>query len=191
MRRKIIAILGDAFIEDKSTKENLAFEAGKALIDNGYRVQCGGLNGIMKAALKGARASSKYKEGDTIAIIPSFDLNDANEYADIVIPTGLDVYRNVIVANASAVIAIGGGSGTLCEMSLAWSLGRLIIGYSNVVGWSQKLANIALDERIRYDNIQNDVVYPVENAKEMIALLGSKIDLYNRYHKGIPAKPKS
>lgn len=187
MRRKIVAVIGDAFIEEKGTKYNLAYNMGKTLIDNGYRVQCGGLNGVMLATLKGARDSKSYTNGDTIAIVPSFDLNDANDYADIVIPTGLDVYRNVIVANASAVIAIGGGSGTLCEMSLAWSLGRLIIGFDNVEGWSKNLAGLPIDNRKRYD-VENDRVYAVKTPEEAIFYLDKFINVYDKYHKGIPVK---
>ncbi len=89
MRRKIIAIVGDNRIEKNSVAYNMAFETGKMLVDNGYRVQSGGLGGIMEAAFKGAYASRKYREGDTIAIIPSNNADMANNYADISIPTGM------------------------------------------------------------------------------------------------------
>ena len=108
---------------ENSDKFNIAFEIGKALIDNGYRIQTGGLGGVMRAACYGAKSSEKYKEGDIIALVPSFDINEVNEFADIVIPTGLDVMRNALVANASAVVAIGGGAGTLSEMAFAWTFG--------------------------------------------------------------------
>ncbi|MGI6133030.1 MAG: acyl-CoA synthetase [Christensenellales bacterium] len=183
--RKVVAVIGDAIIEPNGEKYKLAFEAGKALVDNGYRVQSGGLKGIMEAAFHGARSSEKYREGDTIAIVPSFDKSWANKYADIVLPTGLDVYRNVIVANADAIVAIGGGSGTLSEIALGWALQRLIIGYKNVEGWSGKLAGTRIDQRVRYKNIADDMVYPVTNAQEMIDILNSKIDLYTNFHRGI------
>ncbi|MFW5780573.1 MAG: acyl-CoA synthetase, partial [Bacillota bacterium] len=111
--KKTVAIVGDAIIEPGSDKYKMAFEAGKALVDNGYRVQSGGLKGIMEAAFHGAKSSKNYKEGDTLAILPCFDRTWANQYTDVIVATGLDLYRNVIVANADAVVAIGGGSGTL------------------------------------------------------------------------------
>jgi len=185
VRRRIIAVIGDAGIKSNEKKYQLAFETGKTLVDNGYRVQSGGLDGIMEAAFKGAKSSACYKEGDTIAILPGFDPSAANEFADIVIPTGLDIYRNVIVANASAVVAIGGGTGTLSEMSMAWALGRLIIGFIGVEGWSNKLAGSPIDYRQRYENIENDMVYPAAHAQEMIEILNNKLQLYNKYHKGI------
>ena len=110
--RKIVAVIGDAYIEKNSLKYQMAYEIGKTLVDNGYRVQSGGLNGVMKAAFAGAKSSKEYKEGDTIAIIPSFDKSQVNEFADIVIPTGLDILRNAMVSNAYAVVVIGGCSGT-------------------------------------------------------------------------------
>ncbi len=181
--RKLVSVIGDAVIEKDGDKFKAAFATGKALVDHGYRVQSGGMGGVMEAAFMGARASEKYREGDTVALVPSFDANEANKYADIVIPTGLDMMRNALVANASAVIAVGGGAGTLSEMALAWSLKRLIIAFRNVDGWSGKLADTRLDHRIRYPF--EDKVFGVNTAEEAMAILNEKIDLFNEYHKGI------
>lgn len=184
--RKIIAVIGDAQIENTdSQKYGIAYETGKAIIDNGYRLQCGGLGGVMEAACKGAQSSANYREGDIIGILPSFDINERNSYIDIAIPTGIDVYRNVIVANAAAVIAIGGGSGTLCEISNAWSLRRMVIAFGNCGGWASKIAGEPLDSRIRYPQIPDDRVYNVSTPEEAIALVNSRVELYSDYHKGI------
>lgn len=183
--RKIVSVIGDAFIEENSIKFKVAYELGKCLVNNGYRVQSGGLNGVMKAVFMGAKSSEKYQDGDTIALIPSFDRSEVNDYADIVIPTGLDILRNAMVANADAVIAIGGGAGTLSEMAMAWSLGKLIVAFNNVEGWSKKAANTCLDERVRYENINDDKIFGVDNAKEAVSILNAKIALYNKAHKGI------
>lgn len=107
MRRKIVAVIGNKSIEADGIRYRLAFETGKLLIDNGYRIQSGGLGGVMEAVFKGAHASEKYREGDTVALVPSFDAETANAYADIAIPTGIDMMRNALVANADAVIGIG------------------------------------------------------------------------------------
>ena len=71
--RKVVAIIGDSRCDKGSFEYKIAYETGKILIDNGYRIQSGGMNGVMEAAFEGAHTSSKYREGDTIAIIPSFD----------------------------------------------------------------------------------------------------------------------
>ena len=182
--KKIIAVIGDNSVDKDSDAYELAFQVGKALIDLGYRVQSGGLGGIMEAVFAGAHTSECYVDGDTVAIIPSFDRSKANIYADIIIPTGLDVMRNMLVANADAVIAIGGGAGTLSEIAIAWSLYRLIIAFKNVDGWSAKLADLKIDSRTRYD-ISNDRVYGVESVNEMIQVLSDKIAQYSRVHHGI------
>ena len=187
--KKTIAVIGDGQIEKNSFKYKLAFDTGKAIIDNGYRIQSGGMGGVMLAAFEGAKASSNYRDGDTIAIVPTFDKNDANEYADIIIPTGLDIMRNAIVVNADAVVAIGGGAGTLSEMAIAWSLFKLLIAYDNVDGWSKELAGRKIDDRIRYDNL-DDAVYAVESPDEVIDLLKKYINMYSRSHHGIRSRSK-
>ena len=189
--KKIVAVIGDRHCFPDELKAKIAYEVGCALVDNGFRVLTGGMggdetdDGIMDFAMKGAKASNKYSDGDTIAVIPGFAPEQASRYADIVIPTGLDVYRNCITANADAVIAIGGGAGTLCEMAFAWSLGRFIIGFNNVEGWSSRLSNKPIDQRKRYENIDGDCVYGVNSVNYAIQLLQEKIMLYNKRHKSI------
>ena len=184
MRKKIVAVIGDGKIEKESLKYEIAFNVGKKLIDSGYRIQTGGLGGIMSAVLEGAKSSTNYMDGDTIAIIPSFDINDACEFADIVLPTGLDIVRNALVVNASAVIVIGGGAGTLSEMAMAWSLFKLIIAFDNVDGWGAKLSGQRLDNRKRYDFI-DDRIFGVDNVEDMSKILAEKMELYTRCHHGI------
>ncbi len=178
--KKIIAIIGDNSIETGSLKEKIAFSVGKALIDSGYRIQSGGMGGIMKATSLGARSSSNYQEGDIIALIPSFDKNESNGLADIIISTGLDINRASIVANADFVVAIGGGAGTLAEIASAWMLMRPIAAFNNVEGWSKKVAGTKIDTRIRYKF--DDHIYSVATAADLIKVISEKIELYDKYH---------
>ena len=181
-RRKIVSVIGNREIEKGGLRYQLAFALGKALIDNGYRVQSGGLYGVMEAVMEGARSSKHYKEGDTIALVPSFDTETANAHADIVVPTGLDVMRNALIANAYAVIGIGGGAGTLCEYSFAWTFNRLVIAFKNSGGWSEKLADTRIDEHVRYEHLTDEKVFGVTTAEEAIALLNEKIGQYTTRH---------
>ena len=183
--KKIVSVIGDAVVDSDSNKRAFAYAMGKALVDNGYRVASGGMGGVMQAAFEGAKASKFYQDGDTVAIMPQFDRNKNNGYADIVIATGLDVYRNMIVANSDAVIAVGGGAGTLCELSTAWTFKRLILAFEDGDGWSAKVANTRLDYRIRYPEIEEDKVFGVKTADEAIAILEKYINQYTDYHKGI------
>lgn len=188
--RKTIAVIGDGFISENDIKYKLAYELGKALVDSGYKIQTGGLGGVMEAVFRGAHDSLKYQKGDTIAILPSLNPDEANEYADVVIPTGLDVMRNAKVVDADAVIAIGGGAGTLSEMAIAWQLYKLIIAFSNAPGWSAKLADKKLDERIRYGNISEDLVYGVTTIDECMNVLNEKINKYTKKHTAIKWRKK-
>jgi hypothetical protein len=93
-------------------------EAGVVLI-------CGGGDGVMAAACRGARAAG----GLTIGILPGGSQAEANP--DVVIPilTGLGEARNLIIVRTSrAVIAVGGEFGTLSEIAFALKLGRPVIG---------------------------------------------------------------
>lgn len=183
--KKIIAVLGDAVAPEDSLKYRLAFETGKMLVDEGYRVQCGGMAGVMEAVCAGAHASSRYQDGDTIGLIPSFDRNKVNEYVDIVIPMGMDMIRNGITGNADAVIAIGGGAGTLMEMASAWTTFRLMIAYRTVPGWSAELAGRRIDTRIRYPEIPEDCVYGADSPEDVAALLRRYLSSYTRPFEGI------
>lgn len=183
MSKYTIAVCGDASLNPESHKYKLAFNLGKTLIDNGYRIINGGLGGIMEAVSKGAKASNLHSNGDIIGILPNFNPSSANKYIDIVIPTGLEVARSVIMSNSDALIAIGGGAGTLTEIGYAWQLKRLIIAYE-VKGWSGQLANKRVDERIRYPDIINDKVYGVKNEQEVLNLLQELLSKYNKHHPG-------
>jgi uncharacterized protein (TIGR00725 family) len=150
---------------------------GRALIDNGYGLVTGGLNGVMEAACEGARSSPAWSHGKIIGLLPGSDPGAANPFVDIAIPTGLEVARNILVARSDALIAIGGGAGTLSEMALAWQLKRLVIAF-RVEGWSGKLADTRLDERIRYRNMNDDRVFGVDAPKEAITILRERLDGY-------------
>ena len=183
--KKIIAVVGDADITNDKKKHDLAFAVGKLLVENGFRVQSGGLQGVMHAAFCGAKSAKNAEDGDTVAIVPAFNRNVANPCADIVIATGLDLYRNVIVANADAVIAIGGGAGTLSEIANAWSMLRLVVALDSVDGWSKKVAGTRLDDRIRYPSIPDDKIFAASTAEEAIQIICERINDYTLSYRGI------
>ncbi len=177
--RPLIAIIGVGDVERDDPKYERAFELGKALIDNGYRIITGGCGGIMEAASRGGRASDEHRSGDIIGILPSMSREGANRFVDIVIPSGLGLMRDSVIANSDAVIAVGGGAGTLSEMAFAWQFGRLLIAY-RVEGWSGKLADRPIDGRERAPNVQNDRVYGVETADEVLVILSTHLEDYRQ-----------
>lgn len=169
-RRTLVAIVGDTRVEPDDRRIILAREAGRLLVDAGCRVMSGGLGGVMTAALAGARASTKYTEGDTLAILPGSDPAEACPEADIVLATGLGVARNVVIANADAVVAIGGGAGTLSEIALAWQLRRPIVAI-DVPGWGKRVAGARLDHRERQPDLPDDQVHSANTAEDAVRLV--------------------
>ena len=75
------------------------------------------------------KVSSRDANGTTVGILPGPTRADANPFVDIAIPTGMGEARNALVARAAdAVIAVGGGVGTLSEIGLALKMGKPVIG---------------------------------------------------------------
>jgi hypothetical protein len=171
-RRPVVAVIGNS----RATADALrvAEELGRLVVERGWRLVTGGLGGVMEAASRGAHRAPAYREGDVIGILPGSDPALGNRWVDIVIPTGLGHARNVlVVATADAVVAIGGGAGTLSEMALAWQLGRPLIGLL-VAGHSLRFAGQPLDDT------RSDAVWPAEDAAGAVArleeLLGRRSD---------------
>ena len=101
MKKNIIAVIGDANIEDDTKKQEVSFELGKLIIDNGFILATGGLGGVMEYASRGARASEKYNEYSIIGVLPNYTTEYANQYVDIAIPTGFGLARNFILISRS------------------------------------------------------------------------------------------
>lgn len=122
-RRVVVAVIGGGTCTMEETA--LAEETGKLLAEAGTVLVCGGLSGIMEAAAKGAKANG----GVTVGILPGDDPAAANRYIDVPLATGLGEMRNfLIVRTAHALIAIGGGVGTLSEIALAQRIGKPVVG---------------------------------------------------------------
>ena len=106
----------------------LAAEAeavGAALARRGAVVVSGGLGGVMEAACRGAKGAG----GSTLGILPGGDRSAANEWVDLALATGLGEARNALVVRAcDALVAVGGGYGTLSEIALALKAGRPVFG---------------------------------------------------------------
>lgn len=181
MSKQIIAIIGNADIENDIEKQEISYELGRLIIDNGFALATGGLGGVMEYASKGAKLSKNYNKNSNsiIGILPDYDSESSNEHIDIAIPTGVGLARNLIlISMANAVVAVGGGSGTLNEISAAWQMQKLIIGLK-VRGWSGKLCGKSLDDR------RDDIVFCAKHAKEVIAILKDKLPNYQRKFKGV------
>jgi len=122
-KKKFIAVIGSG---DCSPQEaRLAEDTGREIAQHGAVLVCGGLGGVMAAACRGATLAG----GLTIGILPGDSRRSANPYVQIPIVTNLGEARNVIVVKtAQAVIAIGGGYGTLSEIGHALKNNIPVVG---------------------------------------------------------------
>lgn len=173
--KPIYAIIGDTRIDAASPQAEILRGTARMCIRLGGRIQTGGLGDLPRIVAEAARAEPGWSDGDLIALVPGFD--PARGHADVVIPTGIDLLRNALVANADVVIAIGGGAGTLSEMALAWQLNRPIVAWTGA-GWSARLAGTAIDHR------REDRISSFSTSEEIEELLHS-LPLDRSRHVGI------
>ena len=124
----VIAVIGDSSCSPKEVK--LSETVGELLAQRGAILICGGLGGVMEAVCRGAKS----KGGLTVGILPGQDSSMANPWVDVPVVTGIGEARNVaVVKSAQAVIAIGGGYGTLSEIAYALKSNIPVIGLNT---WS-------------------------------------------------------
>lgn len=122
MRKKIVGVIGG----HSGTKETecMAVQLGEKLAKVVDTLVCGGLSGTMRAVCRGFKSAG----GTTIGIIPTYNKEDANQFVDIVIPTGLGLARNVLVVkSADVIVALPGKAGTLSEIAYALQFGIPVV----------------------------------------------------------------
>lgn len=123
MRKKIVAVIGAS--EGTGKDLDSAREVGALIAERGWTLICGGLTGVMEEASRGAAEAG----GTSVGILPQADASHANRFVTIPIATNMGHARNmIIVHSADAVIAIGGGHGTLSEIAVALKLGKPVFG---------------------------------------------------------------
>src|SRR4029450_4583219 len=123
--------------------QRAAEEVGRLLAERGCTVVTGGGGEVMAAAARGAKRAG----GAPIGVLPGERhetaggggaatsgirrgerQETAGEWIDYVVVSGIGHARNLAVAaSGQAVIAVGGGWGTLAEIALARTLGRPVV----------------------------------------------------------------
>ncbi len=115
-----VAVFCSSRRDESSDLYHEAYELGQALAPAGYVVLSGGYGGSMAAVSRGASEAAGRVIGVTCAV---FDPLQPNRWLseEIKMPDMLARLR-VIVERADAYVTLRGGIGTLCELTLAWSL---------------------------------------------------------------------
>jgi uncharacterized protein (TIGR00725 family) len=117
-----VAIIGSG--EADAVEVAIAARVGELLADAGAVVVSGGLGGVMAASCEAAFR----RGGTTVGLLPGNDRTAGNAFLTVALPTGLGELRNgLVVGVADAVIAIGGGWGTLNEIALAMRVGKPLV----------------------------------------------------------------
>jgi uncharacterized protein (TIGR00725 family) len=139
-----IAVVGPAEAGERELA--LAETVGAEVAAAGAVLVCGGLGGVMEAACRGARS----RNGTTVGLLPGSDRAAANGWVQIAIPTGLGEARNALVVRAAdALVAVGGGWGTLSEIALAVKAGLPVAGIGS---WELAREGQAAEGIVAMDN---------------------------------------
>jgi uncharacterized protein (TIGR00725 family) len=112
----VVGVMGPASCDPDTAATARA--VGRAVALRGAVLLTGGRGGVMEAASQGARDAG----GLTIGVLPGATAAETppSAFVDVALFTGMGEARNWInVCASDAIIAIGGGFGTLSEIALA------------------------------------------------------------------------
>lgn len=117
-----VAVIGPRAATEAERQAAVALGAGLARL--GLVLLCGGKGGVMEAACEGAAGAG----GVSIGLLPDAEWRAANRFVTIPLATGIGEARNAIIARAAlALVAVGGGYGTLSEIAFALQFGRPVL----------------------------------------------------------------
>lgn len=132
MRTQKITISVIGGHQSNRTGEQLAHDIGFIIAKEGAILVCGGLDGVMTAAARGAKEAG----GLTIGLLPGKDKAEANPYIDVALPTSIGYARNAMVAcSADIIVALPGSHGTLSEICYGLVYKRPVM---DLGGWNRE-----------------------------------------------------
>ncbi len=159
VKKRQILVIGHNTNGCTPEHEKVAYDVGVEVAKSNSVLITGGLGGVMTAASHGAKDAG----GLTIGIIPQDDPKLANEYCDVVIPTGMGLTRDFLNAlSADGVIIVGGGSGTLSEVCASYMHKKPMVAIRNLNGPVAQYIDEYLDHR------KNVKIIGVDNAQEAV-----------------------
>jgi len=165
-KKRQILVIGNNTNGCTPKHEKIAYEVGEKIAKSDSVLITGGLGGVMAAAAHGAHDAN----GLTVGIIPQDDATMANEYCDIVIPTGMGLTRDFLNAlTADGIIIVGGGSGTLSEVCAAYMYKKPMVAIRNMGGSVEPYIDDFLDHRENIKIIGVDT--PQDAVKKILELI--------------------
>lgn len=122
-RRVPLGVIGPR--DAGEAERRVAAQLGRRLGELRIPLLTGGGEGVMEAVSRGCLEAG----GLPIALLPGENWRDANQGVAVPLATGLGSARNALIARASlALVAVGGGYGTLSEIAFALHFGRPVFG---------------------------------------------------------------
>ena len=165
-KKRQILVIGNNTNGCTPKHEEIAYEVGAEIAKSDSVLITGGLGGVMAAASHGAYDAN----GLTVGIIPQDDARMANEFCDIVIPTGIGLARDFLNAlTADGVIIVGGGSGTLSEVCAAYMYKKPMVAIRNIKSSIEPYIDGFIDHRENIKIVGADT--PQDAVKKILELL--------------------
>ena len=153
MKQLQIGIMGSAAdLNYGNDAENFAKELGRLIAESDNILVYGAEKEYSSLSTNAAIEASKYN-GITVGITGTKSKIIWGDFKPtVLIPCGLEIGGGrefTLVLTCDVIIAIGGGSGTLTEMAIAYQAGIPIIVIDKFDGWAKKLSNKFIDDRQR------------------------------------------
>ncbi|HEY8552220.1 MAG TPA: TIGR00725 family protein [Thermaerobacter sp.] len=139
-----VAVIGDSGAIPPALRE-AGRAVGAALARQGAVVLTGGRDGVMAAVCQGAWEAG----GLTVGILPGDDPREGNAWLHVPLTTGLGMeWRSMVLIHAAdSVVMLGGGNGTLGELSAAYLNGRPVVVLAGSGGWSDRIRQVLVEGR--------------------------------------------
>lgn len=117
---RVISVFGSSRTMEGTEKYEEARSLGRLLAESGFTVYSGGYSGIMEAVSRGAKEGGGRTVGVTVRL---FDPLPGNPWLDEEIKMD-DLFSRLerLILSADGFLVLGGGLGTLVELSLTWIL---------------------------------------------------------------------
>lgn len=158
----------------------LAEEVGRSLAKKNCIVVTGGKSGVMESAARGAKRAG----GMTVGVVKGKIRGTSNPYIDVEVLSGMSADgfdEFLVVTMCDGLILLGGGAGTLEEITIAYRNKKPVVAIKGTGGWADKLAGTALDER------SLSPIISAQTPRDAVEKLLRAIRAKNRVHHRTPS----